>query len=163
MFYRQGEISMSQMPSGDTNQFPQYPLAQMVRAPLAGQQIGLNDSSFVIAEWADPGAPASPPRFIAPFHVHYADDEAWYVIEGTLAFRLGDQEVQAPAGTAVFAPRGVPHTYWNPYPTPARYLLIMTPTIRRLIDELHTSAGRDPVALHTIYHRYKSDLVSLLL
>jgi mannose-6-phosphate isomerase-like protein (cupin superfamily) len=150
---------MSQIPTGDTSPFPRYPLAQMVKASLTGQQIGLNDSSFVIAEWTDSGTPAGPPRFIAPFHVHYADDEAWYVLEGTLAFRLGDQEVQAPAGAIVFAPRGVPHTYWNPHPTAARYLLIMTPAIRRLIDELHTTTERDFVALQTLYHRYNSALV----
>ena len=154
---------MSQMPPGDTNSFPQYPLAQMVRTPFTRQQFGANDSSFVIAEWADSGAPAGPPRFIAPFHVHYADDEAWYVLEGTLAFRLGDQEVQAPAGSAVFVPRGVPHTYWNPQPTAARYLLIMTPTIRRLIDEIHTSTERDFEAMQTLYQRYNSALVPLSL
>jgi mannose-6-phosphate isomerase-like protein (cupin superfamily) len=150
---------MSQMPSGDINPFAQYPLAQMVRVPLTGQQIGQNDSSFVIAEWTDSGAPAGPPRFIAPFHVHYADDEAWYVLEGTLAFRLGGQEVQAPAGAAVFVPRGVSHTYWNPQPTAARYLLIMTPAIRRLIDELHTTTERDFAALQALYQRYNSALV----
>lgn len=154
---------MSHMPSEDTGPFHQYPLAQMVRTPLTGQQIGQYDSSFLIAEWTDSGAPAGPPRFIAPLHVHYADDEAWYVLEGILAFRLGDQEVQAPAGTAVFAPRGVPHTYWNPQPTAARYLLIMTPTIRRLIDELHTSTERDFEAMQALYQRYNSALVPLSL
>jgi mannose-6-phosphate isomerase-like protein (cupin superfamily) len=154
---------MSQMPSEDANPFPQYPLAQMVRAPLTGQLIGLNDSSFVIAEWTDAGSPAGPPHFIAPFHVHYADDEAWYVLEGTLAFRLGDLEVQASAGTAVFAPRGVPHTYWNPHPTAARYLLIMTPTIRRLIDEIHTSTERDFGAMQALFKQYHSALVPLSL
>ena len=128
-------------------------------SPLAGQVIGLPNSAFVIAEWADPGAPAGPPRLIAPYHVHYMDDEAWYMLEGTLAFQLGDQHVEASAGTAVFAPRGVPHTYWNPSPAPARYLLIMTPTIQGLINELHTSTQRDPEALQALYHRYNSALV----
>ena len=135
-------------------------MSQMIVAPLAGQMIGLNKSAFVMVEWTDPGAPTGPPRPIAPFHVHHTDDEAWYVLEGTLAFQLGDQRVEAPAGSAVFAPHGVPHTYWNPHPTPARYLLIMTPPIRRLINELHTSTARDPVALQAIYHRYNSALVS---
>ncbi|HKV00783.1 MAG TPA: cupin domain-containing protein, partial [Ktedonobacteraceae bacterium] len=121
---------MPPVPPDNDTPFPRYPLTQMVAAPLAGQIIGLNESAFVIAEWADAGAPAGPPRLIAPPHVHYADDEAWYVLEGMLAFRLGDQEVEAPAGTAVLAPRGVPHTYWNPRSTRARYLIIMTPNIR---------------------------------
>ena len=37
-------------------------MSQMIVAPLAGQVIGLNKSAFVMAEWADPGAPAGPPR-----------------------------------------------------------------------------------------------------
>jgi mannose-6-phosphate isomerase-like protein (cupin superfamily) len=151
---------MTQVPSDHASSSSPFPLDQMIIAPLAGQVIGLNDSAFVMAEWADPGAPAGPPRLIAPFHVHYTDDEAWYVLEGTLAFQLGEQHVQASAGTAVFAPRGVPHTYWNPSPTPARYLLIMTPMIRQLINELHRSTERDPVALQALYQRYNSDLVS---
>jgi quercetin dioxygenase-like cupin family protein len=113
----------------------------------------------VIAEWSDPGAPPGPPRPIAPYHVHHADDEAWYVLEGVLAFRLGDREVEAPAGTAVLAPRGVPHTYWNARPTLARYLLVMTPNIRRLIDALHEPSNRDPVAMRATYRRHDSDLV----
>jgi mannose-6-phosphate isomerase-like protein (cupin superfamily) len=151
---------MSQVPSDNTNSSSHSPLNEMIIAPLAGQIIGLNDSAFVIAEWADPGAPEGPPRLIAPLHVHHSDDEAWYILEGRLAFLLGDQQVEAPTGTAVFAPRGVPHTYWNPSPTPARYLLIMTPTIRNLINALHTSVERDPGTLQTIFHRYNSDLVS---
>ena len=124
--------------------------------------IGLKESPFVIAEWTDPGAPAGPPRLIAPSHVHHSDDEAWYVLEGTLAFRLGDQEIEAPAGSAVFAPHGVPHTYWNPHTTPARYLLIMTPNLVALIEELHRSTQRDPVAIQAIYQRHNSALTRLV-
>jgi mannose-6-phosphate isomerase-like protein (cupin superfamily) len=136
-----------------------YALAQLVAAPLTGHVIGPDGASFVLAEWSDPGAPPGPPRPIAPFHVHHADDEAWYVLEGVLGLRLGDREVEAAAGTAVFVPRGVPHTYWNARPTPARYLLIMTPNIRRLIDELHQPANRDPAAMGAVYLRHDSELL----
>jgi mannose-6-phosphate isomerase-like protein (cupin superfamily) len=135
-------------------------LSQIVKAPLAGQVIGLSDSSFVIAEWRAPGASAGPPDLIAPRHVHYADEEAWYVLEGTLAFQLGEQIVEASAGSAVLAPRGVPHTYWNPSPMPARYLLIMTAAIRSLIDELHTGVARDPEAMRALFQKYNSALLS---
>jgi mannose-6-phosphate isomerase-like protein (cupin superfamily) len=47
------------------------------------------------------------------------------VLEGTLRFRLGDREVEAPAGAAAVGPRGVPHTYWHPGPGPARCVLVM--------------------------------------
>jgi mannose-6-phosphate isomerase-like protein (cupin superfamily) len=68
-------------------------------------------TQFLIAEWSDYGSPPGPPRPIAPLHVHHEDDEAWYVLEGALAFQLGDQVVEVEAGGAAFAPRGVAHTY----------------------------------------------------
>lgn len=135
-------------------------LDQLVAAPLAGRVAGFDDSSFVVAEWRDPGAPPGPARPIAPVHVHDEDDEAWYVLEGTLAFTLGDQEVEARAGTLVFAPRGTAHTYWNPRPEPARYLLIMTPTIRRLIAALHATTDRTLEAQRAIYRQHHSELLT---
>jgi mannose-6-phosphate isomerase-like protein (cupin superfamily) len=53
--------------------------------PLAGRTLRTGKDSFVIAEWRDPGGPPGPPPFIAPPHLHHNDDEAWYVLEGTLA------------------------------------------------------------------------------
>jgi mannose-6-phosphate isomerase-like protein (cupin superfamily) len=93
---------------------------------LAGQVIGSTNDAFVIAEWRDPGGPPGPPRLIAPPHLHCSDDEAWYVLEGTLCVRVGNEIVEGRAGSAVSVPRGTPHTYWNPSPLPTRYLLVMT-------------------------------------
>ena len=96
---------------------------------LSGQVIGSTSDSFVIAEWRDAGGPAGPPRLIAPLHLHRQDDEAWYVLEGALRLQVAKQEVEARAGSAVFVPRGTPHTFWNPGPDPVRYLLVMTSNI----------------------------------
>ena len=134
-------------------------LAEMVAAPLIGRLIGASDSSFVIAEWTDRGAPPGKRQPIAPVHIHHADDEAWYVLEGVLGFRLGDQEVEAAAGTAVFAPRSVPHSYWNARSTPARYLLIMTPAIRLLIEALHALPTRDAASMQAVFRHYDSELL----
>jgi mannose-6-phosphate isomerase-like protein (cupin superfamily) len=110
--------------------------------PLAGRSLGSADGDFVIVEWtAEVGT-----HWIAPLHVHHADDEAWYVLEGTLGFRVGDDEVEAPAGSGVLAPRGTLHTFWNVADVEARYLLVMTPKIARLIDAIH-EPGADIPAL----------------
>lgn len=102
-------------------------------ARLTGSSLGDVTSDFVIAEWtAEVGK-----HWIAPLHVHHADDEAWYVLQGELGFRLGDRDVIARAGSGVLAPRGTPHTYWNAGAEEARYLLIMTPKIAQLIEALH--------------------------
>ena len=50
------------------------------------------------------------------------------------------------AGAGAAAPRGVAHTYWNPRPEPARYLLAMGPTIAALIRALHEPGGGDDLA-----------------
>lgn len=126
---------------------------------LAGQLLGSEGSSFVIAEWSDRGSPPGPPRWIAPWHLHHSDDEAWYVLEGTLCVRRGDEVVEVRAGAAVLVPRGTPHTYWNPNPTPVRYLLVMTANIHRLIEAIHAAADRSPAALKTLFAKYDSELL----
>src|SRR5215475_3259835 len=112
--------------------------------PLAGSVLGSASNSFVIAEWRDPGGPVGAPRYIAPLHLHHKDDEAWYVLEGTLVVRVGGKDVETPPGSAVLVPCGTPHTYWNPKPEPARYLLFMTPKIYALIQAIHASKERTP-------------------
>jgi mannose-6-phosphate isomerase-like protein (cupin superfamily) len=126
---------------------------------LAGKVIGSTDDAFVIAEWRDPGGPPGPPRFIAPPHLHRQDDEAWYVLEGTLRVKAGSDEVEAQAGSAVFVPRGTPHTYWNPGPGPTRYLLVMTSNIYRLIQEIHAMTERTPATLRAVFVKYDSELL----
>ncbi|WP_207477367.1 cupin domain-containing protein [Arenibaculum pallidiluteum] len=78
-------------------------------------------------EWTGPG-----PRYL---HIHRSDDEAWHVLEGALRFRFADAEVEAPAGTTVFVPAGVAHTY-EIASEPCRYLILLTPNLDRLIARL---------------------------
>jgi hypothetical protein len=86
--------------------------------------------SFEIHEWSGSG-----PDYL---HVHYADDEAWHVLEGTLTFRFADRQSDAPAGTTVFVPAGVPHTYFEAAGQ-TRYLMILTPRLSALIAALHVA------------------------
>jgi mannose-6-phosphate isomerase-like protein (cupin superfamily) len=126
---------------------------------LSGQVIGSINDAFVIAEWRDPGGPPGPPRLIAPPHLHRSDDEAWYVLEGTLRVQVGKEEVEARAGSAVFVPRGTPHSYWNPGPNPVRYLLVMTSNIYRLIQEIHGMQERTPSTLRAVFKKFNSELL----
>ncbi len=114
----------------------------LVARPLAGRTLGTHEAGgFVLAEWSDDGGRPGMP--IAPPHVHLDEDEAWIVLEGRLGFRLGDREIDAEPGTAVFGPRGLAHTYWNPQPSLARYLLVMGSRTSALLEALHDGTPRD--------------------
>src|SRR5256885_6316730 len=47
----------------------------------------------------------------SPLHVHHNEDEWFYVTEGELTFWVGGQLIDAPAGSFVYGPRGVPHIF----------------------------------------------------
>jgi uncharacterized cupin superfamily protein len=79
--------------------------------------------TLVIREWTDSG-----PSYL---HIHRSDDEAWHVLEGCLRFRFEHGEVDAPAGTTIFVPAGLAHTYR--VTEPSRYLIFLTPRLDRLI------------------------------
>ena len=127
--------------------------------PLAGNVLGKVGNDFVIAEWRDAGGPPGPPRWIAPLHLHRNEDEAWYVLEGTLCVRVGKEVVEARAGSAVFVPRGTAHTYWNPGPGAVRYLLVMTSNIYSLIQDIHAMSDRSPAALAAVFAKHDSEQV----
>ncbi len=69
----------------------------------------------------------SPPGSGSPLHVHSREDEWFYVIEGELTFWVGGQVIEAPAGSFVYGPRGIPHTFLVSSDAPARFLLVAEP------------------------------------
>lgn len=77
---------------------------------------------FSLHEFVVPAGSYGPPP-----HVHTQEDEAFYVLEGTLSFQLGEKSIRAEAGTAVFAPRGIVHRFWNDTVKDARALVYVTP------------------------------------
>ena len=126
------------------------------RPSLAGGQLGGVNADFVIVEWSDAGE--SKWDWIAPLHVHHDDDEAWYVLEGALRFRIGEETFDASRGGAVLAPKGVPHAYGNARRGQiARYLIVMTPKIRALVEALHEPGASDYAA---IFRAHDSELLS---
>ena len=71
-----------------------------------------------------------------PLH-HHAFDEAFYVLEGTLTFQLGDEQVRAGRDAFVHVPGGDVHSLANHGSDSARYLLLCTPGgFERRFDEV---------------------------
>jgi quercetin dioxygenase-like cupin family protein len=67
------------------------------------------------------------PGAAPPLHVHYQEDEAFYVLEGELTFQCGDETARATAGSFVFLPRGIPHGFVVESDTPVRMLTLLVP------------------------------------
>jgi mannose-6-phosphate isomerase-like protein (cupin superfamily) len=62
-----------------------------------------------------------------PLHLHLYQEEWFYVMEGEVAFQVGEQRVQLHAGESVLAPRLVPHTFSSVGATPGRLLIAFCP------------------------------------
>ncbi len=108
--------------------------------------VAASGGSFSVHEWEGSGP--------AYMHVHHDDDEAWHVLEGTLRFRFAKREINTSAGTTVFVPAGVPHTYETIGSVP--YLIILTPRLQDLITALHGA----PVHVHrAIMRRFQSEIL----
>jgi len=59
-------------------------------------------------------------------HLHYNQEEWFYVEEGEVVFQVGEQRIQLRAGESILAPRRVPHTF-SAVGQPGRMLIAFTP------------------------------------
>jgi len=62
----------------------------------------------------------------SPLHVHSREDEWFYVTDGELTFWVGGEVIEAPAGSFVYGPSGIPHTF-EVASEEARFLLVAEP------------------------------------
>jgi mannose-6-phosphate isomerase-like protein (cupin superfamily) len=91
-----------------------------------------------------------PAGFPGPaLHVHPEFEETFYVLDGRIAMRLGDEAVEAGAGTVAVVPRGTPHTFANPGSDAARVLVMVTPGgferyFEALIESVRAAGGFPP-------------------
>ncbi len=49
--------------------------------------------------------------FATPWHVQGREDESFLVVDGEATFFVGDQVIEATAGSFVFLPQGIPHAF----------------------------------------------------
>jgi len=129
-------------------------LGSEITLKVAGKDSG---GAFSVCEFAIPAGVDGP----VP-HIHYAHEETWYVLEGDPRLPLGGRDVVAPAGSFVFVPRGLVHTYSNPGPKPAKILAVFTPAgYERCYQEVArlypSGVPSDPDALIAIMKKYDTE------
>lgn len=109
-------------------------------------------NAFTLIEW---GAPVG---FSPPLHVHQAEEEAFYVLEGEMTVTCGDRTWKATAGSFVLLPRGIPHTFVVDGPTPLKGLQITAPAG---FEHFAAEAG-EPAAKPTLPPAWQPDIQKLL-
>jgi mannose-6-phosphate isomerase-like protein (cupin superfamily) len=82
----------------------------------------------------------APPGLEAPLHVHYTEDEGFYVLEGNVTIVVGDETVELASGQHALGPRNVPHRF-TVGPHGARMIWVLTPGgFENLIEEASVPA-----------------------
>jgi quercetin dioxygenase-like cupin family protein len=93
-----------------------------------------------------------------PRHLHLREDETLYVIEGSLDVWVAGEWVEAPAGTALFLPRGVEHALLAETEK-ARVLSFFAPAgFERFYGEMATVGPLDVERLVTTAARYGCEI-----
>ena len=78
----------------------------------------------------------------APLHVHYREDEGFYILEGSATIQVGDTSFEVGPGDYAFGPRDIPHRY-SIGPDGCRMLFICTPGgFENLVKEMSVPAQR---------------------
>ena len=101
----------------------------LLAAPESGGELGV---SLVL----------QPPGTATPLHVHTYEAEAFYVLEGAMTYRAGDDTHHLLAGDFIYLPKGVPHAFRVTGDTPVRFLGLAVPgALLGLYDEVGLPAA----------------------
>lgn len=83
-----------------------------------------------------------PPGIATPLHRHTREAEAFYVLDGRLDYRAGDETYELTSGSFIHLPLGIPHAFRIRGDTPARILAITAPAgLLDLYDEVGVPAA----------------------
>jgi len=62
-----------------------------------------------------------------PSHTHETEDEIFYVLEGAVTFRCGEETFDVNKGGFIFLPRGIEHSYTIHSEDPVRMIVVTAP------------------------------------
>lgn len=102
-----------------------------------------------------------PPDYATPLLIHYTEDVAVYILEGTLTFFWGSDKKEAVAGFFFYQPRGTPHGFCTEGGAPARILYMTVPAgfdrfvLEHQLPNLESEPGADAA-------RYKIEILGPL-
>jgi len=99
----------------------------------------------------------------APPHVHYEYDEYFFVVEGEIAFVIGNKESTLVPGSFAFTPRGAVHSFKNTASSTASLLEWTVPggnePYFRAVSEM--GANIDPARLAEINRQLATEFIGV--
>jgi mannose-6-phosphate isomerase-like protein (cupin superfamily) len=94
-----------------------------------------------------------------PLHLHHAQDEWFYVMEGEVQFQVGEKRLRLKAGDSVLAPRKVPHGFIGAGSTPAKMLIAFTPAGKMEQFFRDVAHGKVDLMDAALFQRYDMQLI----
>ena len=83
-----------------------------------------------------------PPGTATPLHRHTHEAEAFYLLDGSMTYRAGDQTFRLSTGDFIWLPAGLPHAFRVTGSTPVRFLGLTAPGgLMGLYDEVGIPAA----------------------
>jgi hypothetical protein len=78
-----------------------------------------------------------PPGIATPLHRHTHEDEAFFLLDGTMTYRAGDDTYALAEGDFIWLPRGLPHAFRVTGSRPVRFVGFADPgRLFALYDEV---------------------------
>ena len=94
-----------------------------------------------------------------PLHLHYDQEEWFYVIEGEVLIQVGEQRFHLKPGDSVLAPRKVPHAFTAVGSTPAKMLVGYSPA-GKMEQFFRDNANGKPVTWDAaLFRKYDCELL----
>jgi quercetin dioxygenase-like cupin family protein len=100
-----------------------------------------------------------PASNVPPPHSHTNNEELVYVLEGTLRYSVGADTRDLGPGQSMHTPRGTVHAFSNPFDSPARALIILSPDIgaqyfKDVAAVMNAGGPPDKAQLVSVMNRY---------
>jgi quercetin dioxygenase-like cupin family protein len=95
-----------------------------------------------------------------PRHLHFDQEEWFYVIEGEVVAEVGKERFRLKTGDSIFAPRKVPHAFLYVADKPGRMLIAFTPA-GKMEAYFRSGHGFDPKSFSEYGMEYVGPAITL--
>jgi mannose-6-phosphate isomerase-like protein (cupin superfamily) len=101
----------------------------------------------------DKGGPA--------YHIHYLQDEWFYVLRGEFTFKIGHEMFFLKAGDSAFGPRKIPHAYAKTSEGEGKMVVVFQParTIELFLKEAGQLRDGSQDALQKIFRKHEMEML----